>query len=74
MEFYTRPEVAALNIAQQTNGTPNVPARALEPENLKNSKEINPPDDVMKRLQIFVDLGADIRKYDRMWTTIKTAQ
>ncbi|THF57792.1 polyamine ABC transporter substrate-binding protein [Ollibium composti] len=74
LEFYTRPEVAALNIAQQTNGTPNVPARALEPEKIKNSQEINPPQDVMKRLQIFVDLGADIRKYDRMWTTIKTAQ
>jgi len=74
LEFYTQPEVAALNIAQQTNGTPNVPARALEPENIKNSQEINPPQDVMKRLQIFVDLGADIRKYDRVWTTIKTAQ
>ena len=74
LEFYTQPEVAALNIAQQTNGTPNVPARALEPENIKNSQQINPPEDVMKRLQIFVDLGADIRKYDRVWTTIKTAQ
>lgn len=74
LEFYLKPEVAALNVAQQTNGTPNVPARALEPEQIKNSQEINPPDDVIKRLQIFLDLGADIRKYDRVWTTIKTAQ
>lgn len=74
MEFYTRPEVAALNIAQQTNGTPNVPARALTPDNIKNSKEINPPQDVMDKLQIFVDLGNDIRKVDRVWTTVKTAQ
>lgn len=74
MEFYTQPEIAALNIAQQTNGTPNVPARALTPENIKNSKEINPPQEVMDKLQIFVDLGSDIRKLDRVWTTVKTAE
>lgn len=74
MQFYTQPEVAALNIAQQTNGTPNVPARALEPENIKNSQEINPPDETMKRLQIFEDIGENIRAVDRVWTSIKTAQ
>ena len=74
MQFYTQPEVAALNIAQQTNGTPNKPARSLTPEHIKNSEEINPPPAVMDRLQIFVDLGADIRKVDRVWTTIKTAE
>ncbi|WP_082143784.1 polyamine ABC transporter substrate-binding protein [Nitratireductor soli] len=74
MQFYTQPEVAALNIAQQTNGTPNVPARSLTPENIRNSQEINPPAEVMERLQIFVDLGKDIRKLDRVWTQIKTAQ
>lgn len=74
LQFYTRPEIAALNIAQQTNGTPNVAARSMTPDNIKNSEEINPPEGVMKRLQIFVDLGEDIRKVDRVWTTIKTAQ
>ncbi len=74
MEFYTQPEVAALNIAQQTNGTANVPARQLTPENIRNSKEINPPAGVMERLQIFVDLGKDVRKVDRVWTQIKTTQ
>lgn len=74
LEFYTQPDVAALNIAQQTNGTANVPARALTPAHIRDSKEINPPDDVMKRLQIFVDLGAGIRQYDRVWTQVKTAQ
>lgn len=74
LEFYTQPEVAALNIEQQTNGTPNKPARSLTPEHIANSEEINPPEEVMERLQIFVDLGADIRKFDRVWTKIKTAQ
>ena len=74
LQFYTRPEIAALNVSQQTNGTPNVPARQLTPENIKNSKEINPTDQTMERLQIFQDLGAGLRQFDRVWTKVKTAQ
>lgn len=74
MQFYTRPEIAALNVAQQTNGTPNVPARQLTPDNIKNSTEINPTDETMKRLQIFEDLGSGVRQLDRAWTKVKTAQ
>ncbi|MGG6892523.1 polyamine ABC transporter substrate-binding protein [Rhizobium sp. BR 315] len=74
LQFYTRPEVPALNVAQQTNGTPNVPARQLTPENIKNSKEINPTDETMKRLQIFENLGPGLRQFDRVWTKVKTAQ
>jgi spermidine/putrescine transport system substrate-binding protein len=74
LQFYTRPEVAALNVAQQTNGTANVPARQLTPEQIKNSKEINPPADTIARLQIFEDLGPALRQFDRAWTRVKTAQ
>jgi len=73
-QFYTRPDIAALNVSQQTNGTPNVPARQLTPENIKNSKEINPTDETMKRLQIFENLGPGLRQFDRAWTKVKTAQ
>lgn len=74
MQFYTRPEIAALNVAQQTNGTANVPGRQLTPDNIKNSKEINPTEETMKRLQIFEDIGAGLRQVDRAWTKVKTAQ
>ncbi|UVC08018.1 spermidine/putrescine ABC transporter substrate-binding protein [Rhizobium sp. TH2] len=74
MQFYTKPEIAALNVSQQTNGTANVPGRQLTPDNIKNSKEINPTDDTMKRLQIFEDIGAGLRQVDRAWTKVKTAQ
>ncbi|MBE9556506.1 MAG: spermidine/putrescine ABC transporter substrate-binding protein [Proteobacteria bacterium] len=74
LEFYLRPEIAALNVSQQMNGTANVPARALTPDSIRNNQNINVPDDVMKRLQIFVDLGKDIKKYDRIWTKVRTAQ
>ncbi len=74
LQFYTRPEIVALNVAQQTNGTANVPARQLTPEKIKNSKEINPPAETMDRLQIFEDLGPALRQVDRVWTRVKTAQ
>ena len=74
LQFYTRPEIAALNVSQQTNGTANVPARELTTEKIKNSKEINPPAETMARLQIFEDLGPALRQVDRVWTRVKTAQ
>lgn len=74
MEFYLRPEIAALNVEQQMNGTPNIPAQKLIPEAISNNASIYPPADVLAKLQIFVDLGQDLKLYNREWTSIKTAQ
>jgi len=72
MEFYLQPEIPVLNIMQQKNGTPNKAARDMLPPEYKNNPAINPPPEVMTKLQIFEDLGEDIRKYDRVWTRIRT--
>lgn len=74
MEFYLRPEIAALNVAQQFNGTPNTPANDLTPDFIKANPNINVQGDTMARLQIFEDIGAALRVYDRAWNTIRTAQ
>ena len=74
MQFYTNPEVAALNMAQQTNGSPNRAAAALTPDRIRNAVEINPPAEVKARLQIFEDLGTDIRAVDRIWTRLRAAE
>lgn len=74
LEFYLNPEIPALNMSQQMNGSANVPARALAPDYIKDNPNINVPDDVMARLQIFVDLGPDLKKYDRVWTKFRTAE
>lgn len=74
MEFYLRPDIAALNVAQQFNGTPNIPANDLTPEFIKANPNINVQGDTMARLQIFEDIGAALRVYDRAWNTIRTAQ
>ena len=74
LEFYLRPDIAALNVAQQFNGTPTVPANELTPDYIKGNPNINVSADTMKRLQIFVDLGAALKIYDRAWNAIRTAQ
>ena len=74
LQFYLRPEIAALNVAQQMNGTPNVPAQALIPKELADNPNVYPPAEVTAKLQIFEDLGRDLALYDREWTRIKTAQ
>ena len=74
MEFYLQPEIAALNVQQQMNGTPNVPAQELIPEEIAGNPTIYPPQEVIEKLQIFEDLGRDLQLYNREWTRIKTAQ
>lgn len=72
LEFFMRPEISVLNTIQQKNGSVNTKAIALLPPELKNNANINPPADVRRRLQIFEDLGKDLKTYDRAWTKVKT--
>lgn len=72
MEFYLQPENPVLNVRQQMNGTPNVPAREMLPEEFKTHPGMNPSPEVMETLQIFEDLGRDLRMYDRAWTQVRT--
>lgn len=73
MEFFLKPDIAAMNTAQQMNGTPNRKAIDLLPASLKNNPAANPPADVKARLQIFEDLGQYLRQYDRVWTRFRSA-
>ncbi|MCB2095484.1 MAG: spermidine/putrescine ABC transporter substrate-binding protein [Rhodobacteraceae bacterium] len=74
MEFYLRPEIAALNVDQQFNGSANVPARELVADYIRNDPTITLPPETLKRVQTFVDLGKALKLYDRAWNTIRTAQ
>ncbi len=73
MEFFLKPEIAAMNTVQQTNGTPNKEALKLLPAELRDNPQINPPAEVMAKLQIFEDLGKGLKQYDRAWTKVRTA-
>jgi spermidine/putrescine transport system substrate-binding protein len=72
LEFFMRPEISVKNTIQQTNGSVNTGAIALLPDNIRNNPNINPPPETRAKLQIFEDLGSDLRVYDRVWTRIKT--
>lgn len=74
LEFLLDPGVAALNTSQQFNGTPNIPARALLPDDIRDDPMINPSPETMARLQIFEDPGPALRLYDRAWTAIRAAR
>ena len=74
LEFYLRTDIAALNVSQQFNGTPNKPANDLTPDFIKSNPNINVPPETMARLQIFQDLGASLKIHDRARNTIRTAQ
>ena len=71
MEFMLRPEISALNTTILTNGSVNKAAIELLPDELKNHPAVNPPADVRAKMQIFEDLGADLRVYDRAWSRVK---
>lgn len=71
MEFMLRPDISALNTTMLTNGSVNLAAVPLLPANLRDNPAVNPPADVRKKLQIFEDLGADLKIYDRAWSRIK---
>src|SRR3546814_8025019 len=55
LDFYMRPEIAALNVTQQMNGTPNIPALKLIPQDIANNPTMYQPPEAMKKLQIFHD-------------------
>lgn len=71
-EFMMRPEISVLNTIQQKNGTVNTKVMALLPPELRTNVNINPPAAVKAKLQIFEDLGPDLKVYDRAWTKVKT--
>jgi len=61
-------------VAQQFNGTANMPARDLIPDFIKNNSTITVGPETLKRLHIFEDIGAALKLYDRAWNTIRTAK
>ena len=71
MEFMLRPEVSVLNTTMLTNGSVNTAAIPLLPDDLKNNPATNPSPEVRAKLQIFEDLGPDLKVYDRAWARVK---
>lgn len=72
LEFMMRPDISAKNTERLTNGSVNIAAIELLPDELKNNAASNPPANVRAKLEIFDDLGRDLKLYTRAWDRIKT--
>ena len=74
MEFMLRPDISVKNTNQQFNGSVNIPARALVADAIKANPNVNVDTATMARLQMFEDVGAALKAYDRAWNSIRTAE
>ncbi len=72
LEYIMRPDVSVMNTIRLTNGSVNNAAIPMLPNELKNHPAVNPPAAVRAKLQIFDDLGKNLKKYNRAWNRIKT--
>lgn len=74
IDYLLRPEVAARVVAATRTATPNAPAQALLPEEVRNNPVLYPPPEVVARGEWPRPLPpAAQRLRDRLWTEIKSA-
>lgn len=71
MDFLNRPEIALRNTEYVGYSTPNVAARAMLPEEVRNDTQAYPSDEDIENAEFFVHLGDALRHYDRVWTEVK---
>jgi len=53
---------------------PNVPSYELLSEEVREDPILFPPDEVVAKLEMIADLGADNIKYTHLWDAIKAAE
>lgn len=74
IDFLTRPEVSKKNVEYIGYSTPNTEAYKLLDKDIKDNKAAYPSDEELKKCEVFVDLGDNLKKYDEAWTEIKLAK
>lgn len=74
INFILDPEVAAELTEYIYYLCPNKPSYALLAEEIQNDPILFPPDDVVAKLEMIQDLGADNVKYTRLWDEVKAGE
>ncbi|MCT4688531.1 MAG: ABC transporter substrate-binding protein [Vallitalea sp.] len=73
LNFLCREDIALANVNYIGYSTPHVGAKKLLPKELLNNKASYPPEEVLKRCEVFIDLGPTITKmYNDKWTEVKS--
>jgi spermidine/putrescine transport system permease protein len=73
IDWVLEPEVAAEICRTMRYSTPNKAAIPLLPDDIRKSRAIFPPEDVIERLHLIHDLGETTVLYERLWTEVKTS-
>jgi len=71
INFMCRPEIALKNTEYIGYSTPNMEAKKNLAEDILNDPTSYPPEEVIKKCEIFKDLGEYLKDYDRIWTEVK---
>ncbi|MGL6105863.1 ABC transporter substrate-binding protein [Romboutsia sp.] len=72
INFLLDPEVAKTNTEYIGYSTPNTGALDLLDEEITSNPVAYPSEAVIKKAESFVDLGSDIKLYDRAWIELKS--
>jgi len=71
IDFLNRPEIAKRNVEFIGYATPNRKAFELLPPEVQKDPVAYPPNDVLQRCQVYIDIGSFLEEYNRAWTEIK---
>ncbi len=71
INFLTRVDIAKRNTDYICYSTPNIETFKILDEEIKNDKTAYPDDELLKKCEVFVDLGDNIKLYNKAWTEIK---
>ena len=73
INFMYDPEIALANCEYVGYSSPNVPAKAMLPDEIKNNKSYYPDAETFKSLEIFFSSSAIEEAYTELWNTVKAS-
>lgn len=71
INFMTEAEISKKNVEYIGYSTPNKEAQKLLPKEIIENPTAYPSDEVIKKSEVFIDLGNFIKEYDKVWTNVK---
>lgn len=72
INFLCDPEVNARNTEYIGYSTPISAGREKLPDEMKNNRDLYPDKEILKKCEAFLDLGSDIKIYDKAWIELKS--
>ncbi|MBE6062344.1 MAG: spermidine/putrescine ABC transporter substrate-binding protein [Clostridium butyricum] len=74
INFLCDPENAVKNVEYIEYSTPNKAAYEMLDDDIKNNDSFYPPDSLLDKCEVFVDLGKKLKLYDDAWMKVKTSR